>query len=374
MRVRLRLLLLLAVAVAVFSGCYDRVDLEDQTSSLLSGIDLDGDGNLVLYVSNPVFSRHVAKKSQEIGVEAGTLRQSRSALEARTLGYLSYRKVQIILIGKRILEHEDWYRLLDVMMRDTKNPLTQRMVAFNGELSELVNLHPKDQPMLPMLLRGMVDTKSARSETVKTTFQELDRLIYEKGITPYMSEVVLDNNKEVVMSGTTLLDNKGKYAASLNVSETILLRILQNDVKRPVSFTIHLPGHSQSGPFETDRVSFNAESVKTKIDTSYDEKRFKFGIDVRMSISLTERLLPIDAQKQEERLERLLAEQMKGRFERLIRTIQTHQIDPIGLGLYARAYENSRYKEVQERWGEALAKADIQLSVKATIRSMGPVK
>ncbi|TMV50008.1 Ger(x)C family spore germination protein [Paenibacillus mesophilus] len=367
-------LILLVFAVAVIAGCYDRVDLEEQTSSFLVGIDLDRDNKLVVYASNPVFSSHAEKKSQELGLNAGTLRQSRSALEARTLGFLSYRKVQVILIGKRILEHEDWYRLLDVIMRDTKNPLTQRMVAFNGTLSDIVNLNPKDQPTIPILLRGMVDTKSARSETVKTTFQELDRLFYEKGITPYLSEVVLDPNKEVTMSGTTLLDKKGKYAASLNMPDTVLLHILQNEVKRPVSLTIRIPGHSKSGPFGTDRVSFNAENVKTKFSTSYAEERFKFGIDIRMSISLSERLIPIDAQKEGERLESLIAEQLQNRFESLIRTIQSHRIDPVGLGIYARAYESSRYKDVQDNWGEALAKADINVSVKVTIRSTGPVK
>jgi Ger(x)C family germination protein len=371
---RLSLLILLTLAVAIVSGCYDRADLEEQTSSFLIGIDLDRDNNLIVYASNPLFSRDVEQKSQEIGLKAGTLRQSRGMLEARTLGLLSYRKVQIILIGKRILEQEDWYGLMDVIMRDAKNPLNLRMVAFDGPLSELINLNMKEQPMLPIMLRGMVDTKSARSETVKTTFQELDRLFYEKGVTPYMSEAVLDKKKKVIMRGTTLLDKNGKYVASLSLPETILLHILQKNTRRPVSLTIRIPGKSKSGPFDTDRISFNAESIKTKISTSYLEERFKFGINIKMPISITERLFPFDAQKRGKQLERLIAEQVQDELESLIQKIQKHKIDPIGLGLYARAYEYKRYKVVQERWGEALAKADIQVSVKVTIRSMGPVK
>lgn len=374
MNKRLLLVTLLAFAVAVVSGCYDRVDLEDQTTGFLVGIDLDRENNLVIYASNPVFSSHVQKKSQEIGLRAETLRQSRGMLEARTPGFLSYRKIQVILIGKRILEHEDWYRMMDVILRDTKNPLNPRIVAFNGPLSEIINLNPKEQPMLPILLRGMVETKSSRSETEKTTLQELDRLLYEKGITPYFSEVVLDKDKEIVMEGTTLLDKKGKYAMTLNMPETILLQILQNHVKRPASLTIRIPGYSKSEPFETDRLSFNADSVKTKISTSFRDQRFQFGIKVNMSISLTEKLLPADVKKQGEHLESLIAEQVRHQFENLIRAIQSHQIDPIGLGLYARAYEYNQYKEVQDSWGKALSKADIDISVKVNIRSMGPVK
>ncbi|UUZ80921.1 hypothetical protein LJK88_40165 [Paenibacillus sp. P26] len=45
-------------------------------------------------------------------------------------------------------------------------------------------MNPADQPFLPILLRGMIETKSRRSETVKTSMQELHRQMLEKGITP----------------------------------------------------------------------------------------------------------------------------------------------------------------------------------------------
>lgn len=369
------LLILLAVVTAfVVVGCYDRVDLEEQTSSFMAGIDLDQQNNLLVYSTNPVFSRHAEEKSQKIGVKAGTLRQSRGMLEARTIGFLSNRKVQIILLGKRILEHEDWYQILDVFLRDTKNPLTQRVVAFDGAISDLVELNPKDQPLLPIMLRGMVDSKSARSESVKTTFQELDRQMFESGVTPYISGVALDQHKEIVMFGTMLLDKKGKYASSLSIPETILLQILQKNTKRPVSFTLHVPGESKSGPFHTDKLSFNAENIKTKIKTSYGEERFRFGIDIHMPITLTERLYPYDKNEQGKWLEDLIAEQMQAKFEKLIRAVQAQKIDPIGLGLYARAHEYGQFKKVREHWGEALAKADIQVAVSVTIRSMGPIR
>ncbi|MBP1995137.1 Ger(x)C family spore germination protein [Paenibacillus eucommiae] len=368
------LFMLLAAVITLVTGCYDRVDLEEQTSSFLVGFDLDDENKLITYATNPVFSNQAEKKSQEIGVIADTPRQSRAKLEARTFGFLSYRKVQIILIGKRLLQQENWYELMDVILRDPKNPLTPRIVAFNGALSEIIDLNMKDQPMLPLLLRGMVDSKSARSETVQTTFQELDRQIYEKGVTPYISEVILDKEKEIVMNGTTLLDHKGKYKATLSMPETVVLQILQKQVKSAASITLRIPGKSKTGPFDTDRLSFNAEKIKTKISTSYSQDRFHFGIEIKMPIVLTERLFAHDVQTRGKQLESMIAKQMKEKFESLIRLIQKNKIDPIGLGVYARAYQYKPYSKVKEHWGEALAKADIQVDVKVMIRSMGPVK
>ncbi|MNY44410.1 hypothetical protein D3C86_1794380 [compost metagenome] len=65
---------------------------------------------------------------------------------------------------------------------------------------------------------------------------------------------------------------------------------------------------------------------------------------------------------------------MQKQFENLLKKIQKHQIDPIGLGLYARAHEYRQYKKVENHWGEALSEADIQVSVKVVLGSIGPVK
>ncbi|GAA3407461.1 Ger(x)C family spore germination protein [Paenibacillus hodogayensis] len=371
---RLLLALLLVWTALMTSGCYDRIDMEEQTTSFLLGLDLDQQNRLIVYSTNPVFGKRGGKQSQVIVQRADTIRKSRELLEAHTLGFLSFRKVQILLLGQRLLEHDDWFRLLDVLLRDTKNPLTQRVVAYNGPLSDIIDINPPDQPMLPLLLRWMVDTKSAHSETVRTTFQELDRQMYEKGVTPYISSVILDKKKDVVLHGTTLLDKKGKFAASLDMPETVLLQILQKRADQPVSLTIRIPGEARSGILDTDRLSFETEKVKTKISTSYSENRFQFAIDVSMPITLTERLYPYDVKEQGKRLEQVIAEQLQLKFQNVIRTVQVNKIDPLGLGLYARAYAFDRYQQVSDRWGAELAKADIGVTVKVRIRSVGPVK
>ena len=93
-----------------------------------------------------------------------------------------------------------------------------------------------------------------------------------------------------------------------------------------------------------------------------------------MPAGISERLFPFDVRKHGKELEKMISDHVQKQFEKLIKNIQEHQIDPIGLGLYARAYEYNQYKKVEDHWGEALSKADIHVSVKVTIGSMGPVK
>lgn len=53
-------------------------------------------------------------------------------------------------------------------------------------------------------------------------------------------------------------------------------------------------------------------------------------------------------EKQAKQLEEKIAEQLMQQFDRLIKKLQARKIDPVGLGLYARAYEYEHYKRVEE--------------------------
>ncbi|WP_171684571.1 Ger(x)C family spore germination protein [Paenibacillus planticolens] len=371
----LQYVLLLAL-LAILPGCSDRLDMENASIPLTLGLDLGQDNEPIMYSTFPVFNKNVKKKTQETEVRAPSFRQSRSKQDAHSAGVFSGKNYQVFLVGKRMLMQEDWFQMLDVLFRDPKNTVSNRVLVYDGPLEELIYLNPKDQPLLPILLRGMVDTKSSKAETVKTSVQELHRQIYEKGITPAISEVSLDASKNIKLNGTALLNHKGKYVASLDVAETVLLRILQNKVEKSASITVTIPGETQKGPFHTDKISFSTDQTKTetKARTSSNKGKFRFDIYIRMKISLYEMLFPHDVEKNAPELEQKISEQMLKQFDSLIKKIQQNAIDPIGLGLHARAFEYEEYKRAKNDWGKALSDADIRVKLKVTVDAMGPVK
>ncbi|MCD9024965.1 Ger(x)C family spore germination protein [Cohnella silvisoli] len=374
MKARLNIALLAAAIVClILKGSSDQLNLEDSALPLALCLDLDQNDELHIYTSSPVFGKNIKKKTHEIDVKARALRQSRTMQNEQSPGFVQGRNVQVILIGRRMLQHKDWFRLTDIFFRDARNTITDRMIAVDGPVSEIIYLNLEDQPMIPSLLRGMVDTKSAVSETANTTAQELRRQFIDTGITPSMAEIKL-KNKVILLTGTTLLHKNGTYAASLGPQETVLLSILQKKAKPGVSFSYLIPGQPKSGPFETDTLSFSAGKIKTKIKTSYRQGRFQFDINIKSAVTLSERLFPYDVYKNANALEQKVAEQMEGQFESLIAKIQQHHIDPIGLGLYARSYEHKQYKKVEDHWADELSDAKIKVSVDIKIGAMGPVK
>ena len=89
-----------------------------------------------------------------------------------------------------------------------------------------------------------------------------------------------------------------------------------------------------------------------------------------MIINIVERLFPGHL-VQEQELERWIEHELLSRMKDLIKRIQDNKIDPIGLGIYARAYQYEHYEKVKEHWGEALAESNIDISLDVDINSIG---
>lgn len=262
---------------------------------------------------------------------------------------------------------------MDVTFRDPRNTITGRMVAVDGPVSEAIRYQAKDLPPIAVFLRGMIDSGSMRSITVKTTAQDFHRQVNDRAVTPVISEVKIKDGK-LLLTGTALLASNGRYKASLGYQESVLLQMLRGVATPGVSLTYAVPGVEKRGPFAMDRASFSVGTYKTKIKTSYENGRFRFDIRVKSIVNLTENLFEFDLMQDHKELGDKLGEQMKLQIEKMLKKIQKHKIDPVGFGLYARAFEYSRFKAVQDEWEEEISRAEFNVSVQLRVGAMGQVK
>ncbi|WP_282938390.1 Ger(x)C family spore germination protein [Paenibacillus sp. RC67] len=366
-----RLLCLWIALLAILPGCNDRLDLEDMSIGLMMGIDLDENDRLVYYLSSPVFNKEAKRKDEENEVTSSTTVQSEKKLDGLTTALTVRGKVQVLLLGKRLLQQADWFPLLDVAFRDTKFTVNARVVAVDGPISEVIHFHPKDKPSLPEHLSKLIDTANERNITVKTTLQELHRQMYERGTTPSISEIKKVNDIEV--KGTALLNEQGKYVSLITRQENTLLQILQRKTKEDLSMTVSIPQKQPDGGMIKKKLTILPEKLKLQVNSAYNEGRFEFDIIVRISFSLVEKQFPRFTVLSSPKLEKIINEELEKECLSLIAKFQKAQIDPIGLGLHARAYHNAQWKEVQDHWGEALARSVIRVTFQTEITKLGPV-
>lgn len=363
---------LLIFFIVILSSCSGKAPLEDLTLAFIIGIDLDDENNLVFYELNPVFGEGTKVGIETYKVKAKTIRDSRRLFDALTTGEVTAGKIQVLLVGKRVLQHGDWFPILDTVYRNPTFSMSTRVVTVDGPVSEVISHHPTEKPQLSLHLKSLIDKNYDRTRAVKGTLQELHREIYEKGMTPFISEV--KREKDLELSGISLLDNKGKYAQFLNVPEATILLMLQNKKRREVTMTIPvLPNDGEKNIFHKNMISFAASKVKTKIKSGYKHNKFYFDIKVKMTINIVERLFP-EERLNKEQLTKEVENELKNEIDDLMKKIQKKKVDPIGLGLYARAYHYPHYKKVENNWGEAFAESDVNVSVKIDINSNGAVE
>lgn len=369
---RKRLLILLVFLAMSLSGCGggDRKDLEDLTIVLIAGIDLDEDNNVIFYESSPVFSKEAKDKEEQYGVKARTSREARERFDTKVTALTVGGEIELVLLGKRLLASDDWFRLLDLFYREEKSTVSARVVAVDGPVKDIINEKAENKPRLPLHLTKLIDTSYRRNLTVKTTLQELRRQVTDKGLTPSIS--MIKKEKELELKGTALLDEQEKYTIPLDIEENALFHILMGRRPGEMTITISIPDAERSaGKIETNKLSFMVERITTKTKSSYGQGRFHFDMNVSLGVNMVERLF---AEDQSMDLERIVTEQMRVKLEALIAKFQANRIDPLGLGMYARAFQYKEWKEVQDRWGEELAKSDINVSVKVEIKKKGAVK
>ncbi|WP_409342100.1 Ger(x)C family spore germination protein [Paenibacillus sp. MBLB4367] len=365
------LFLLFAALILLTVGCGDRRDLEDLTIALVLGIDLDSEGKLVIYESSPVFNKNAKDKEEEIGYRATTFREAREKFDSSVTALTVYGKTEVILVGKKLLEQKGWTKLLDHFYRDSQTNVTARIVAVDGPVSDIIQYMKPDKPRLPTFLSKLIDTGNRRQLTVNTTLQELRRQMTDKAVTPAISQIRKDGDVELL--GTALLDEQGKFAADVSFQDSALLQILRKQ-KGDISLALKVPAGQKKDLFDRNQLTLAVYNPSVKVTTDYRNGRFHFDMKVRVTVRILEKLFPFDVRKEQEKLEQMIEEQLRLKFQELIEKIQRYRIDPLGLGSYARAYRYPEWKQVQNRWGAALAQADIQVEVKAKIKYMGAVK
>lgn len=358
--------------VAALSGCGRNIPIEDLTISLILGIDLDDENNLIFSESSPVFNKETQKNVETYQLKAKSIRDSRKYFDAFATGEVTAAKIQVLLIGKRVLEHENWFSILDSVYRNPSFSMNTKVIMVDGPVSDIILYEPEDKPQLPLHLKEAIDKNIERTRTVIATVQMLHRQMYEKGMTPIISKIKKDKDIELV--GVSLLDENGRYVDSLGIEDTSLLLILKDEQKKELTLSIPIKAlKDEEGIFHKNELSIDVSRVKPRVKIKYDQEKFHFQYKIQMTVSIVEQLFPINRVKENE-LEKMIEQEVQSRFEGLIKKFQENKIDPIGLGLYARAFQYEQYKKVEDHWGDALAESNIGVSLSIDIKSLGAIR
>ncbi|MDP1442246.1 Ger(x)C family spore germination protein [Priestia megaterium] len=363
-------LIFVFLMLLTMTGCWDGTELEEQSISLTYGFDVSENNQLLMYNVSPVFDKNADQSYEVYEKKAVTPRESKEQFNSSSPLVVTG-KIQTMLFSHKLLKKDGIMPYLDVWYRDPKDTGNTRIVAVKGSVSSILNSEFKNKPMLPAYLTDIINVNKQYNRTAYTTLQDLHRQLFDKGITPFISEIK-KGDKDLIVTGTALLTNKGFYKMSLNRQESALLLMLQKDAKMPVSLTIRVPSKSFETQYSLRNVrgsgfiTINVISMKQKIRTKYAKGQFAFDVNMKLNASLAERTFNMNMKKDQEKLDTLLAKQLSYDLNTLIQKVQRQQLDPFGFGDYARAFQYQHWKKVENNWSTTFSEATVK--VKPTVR------
>ena len=362
---------MIVLLLGLLPGCYDKMYLEDATLFLVLGFDMEED-QFMIYSSSPVFNKDSKKKTEEFYDDRPvSVRHSKNDFDTMSSGIPSAGKIQTILIGKKLLERENWFSMLDTLFREAEPTVNASVAVVNGPVSDVIYYQADGKPPLTMLLSKIISSSSKKNATLDTTLQEFHRQMYDQAMTPALSQI--HKNKDILAEGAALLNEQGKYVTSLTLQETMLLRVLQRDLSGVGSYTANVTDlpTGQSNPIVKNKLSVDIVKLSARIRTTYKQGRFAFDIHYKMRTRVTERTFPFNQTMHKLQLQKQLDSLLQRDLMALIHKIQKNRIDPIGLGIRAQAHQYHAWKKVKDHWGDALSEADIRLSVKTEMIDSG---
>lgn len=372
-------LILLCFCLLFLSGCGDRLSVEDTTLSLVYALDLDEKGKLTVYQLNPVFNKEAKNKYEIYSAKVTTNRQARQVFDSMMNGKITPEKVQVIMFSERLLKKQGIMALIDSVYRDAKNSGGMCLVVVKGPIAALINSKVNNKPILPMYIKNVVDVGRNSNQGVFVTAQHFHKMAFDKGITPFITEIQ-KGPKAIKVTGSALLDDKGIYKLSLNHHESKLLLMLQKSEHPPVSFTMRMPHLSFKTPNPrqnkkgTDFISIDVYKVKRKISVTHEHNHFSFLVQLEMNADLTERTFTMNLEKNKEHLEAILTEQFTKELNGLIKKIQKKQLDPFGFGWHVRAYLYPEWKKVENHWPMEFSKVNVSVIPVVKIKKNGAIK
>ncbi|MGE7935604.1 Ger(x)C family spore germination protein [Bacillus paramycoides] len=358
-------------------GCSQRIPLEKVSLILLIALDRTSNGDIKVGTSIPLFHHKQQKSTIEHWAQASTIYNGFSKIDTKLTGYMTASKAEIILIGKKLAQEANWMQELDSSYRDPYATINAKVILVDGPAEEIFKINKPSKPSLPSYISSVIESSIQSNQSVSSTIQQLMREKNEEGMTQAVP-VIKKTKNEIDTVGIALLDRQGKYLTRIPKKDVKFFNLI-NKPKNKGRMILHLvlpPKKSTQKP----NTSILIQNATRKIDVNFQKGKFVFNFDINANVALIEKTNAhlikehYDNKKNINNLENEIQKEINKKLQNMLYVIQKNKIDPIGLSLYARAFQYKEWKKIKGNWLQALAEAKINVKTHVKIKDTGTIR
>ncbi|MEC5307457.1 Ger(x)C family spore germination protein [Bacillus thuringiensis] len=358
-------------------GCSQSIPLEKVSLIMLIALDRTSNGEMKVGTSIPLFHHKKQKDTVEHWVHASTIYEGFSKMDTKLTGYVTSSKAEVILIGKKFAQEENWTQALDSSYRDPYATINAKVVLVDGSAEDIFKIHRPDKPLLPSYISGVIESSIQNNQSVSSTIQQLMREQNEEGMTQTVP-IIKKTKNEIDTVGIAFLNRQGKYLTHIPKKNVKFFNLI-NKSKNNGRMILHLvlpPKKSNKKP----NTSILIQNATRKVDVNFQNGKFVFNLDINANVALVEKTNAnlikehYDNKKNINNLENAIGKEINKELQNMLDEIQQNKIDPIGLSLYARAFQYKEWKKRKEDWLQALAEAKINVKTHVKIKDTGTIR
>ncbi|MGG0077478.1 Ger(x)C family spore germination protein [Bacillus wiedmannii] len=358
-------------------GCSQRIPLEKVSLILLIGLDKAPNGDIKVGTSIPLFHHKQPKSTIEHWTQASTVYTGFSKIDTKLTGYMTASKAEIILIGKRLAKEENWLQELDSSYRDPYATINAKVVLVDGPTEEIFKIHKPSKPSLPSYINGVIESSIQNNQSISSTIQQLMREQNEEGMTQTVP-IIKKTKNEIDTVGIAFLNRKGKFLTHISKKDVKFFNLI-NKPKSNGRMILHLVLPPKKSNKKTNTSIF-VQNATRKVDVNFQNGKFVFNFNIYANVALIEKTNAnlikghYDNKKNINNLESAIQKEINSKLQNMLHDIQQNKIDPIGLSLYARAFQYKEWKKRKGDWLQALAEAKINVKTHVKIKDTGTIR
>lgn len=254
----------------------------------------------------------------------------------------------------------------DTLLRDPSIALGVKVTVINGDASAILAKDYKPHTDTGRYINHLLEKEAAGNSIPNTTLYEFSRDYNDDGIDP-VAPVVRDDGDKAVIDGIALFQ-EDRYMMKIPAQDGIFFGLFRDDLRQgEAAFNL---GEEEGRPVVA-MLSSILNSRKVKVQ-HLGGNHFKVDLLVNIQGSVLEYTGHHYLNKAEVRqgLEQDIADRITAKAEAMVRQMQQHNVDSLGIGIQVR--NSLSYKEwSQMNWRDVYPQVEIECHTKVTIKDYG---
>ena len=343
----------------------DQRILEDLGMIQVSAYDLAADNKIKVTVALP-YSDPVSKVTRLVLSEtADSSKEARLQFSRQTDLIMVSGQMRNTLFGSSMAE-QGLKKHIDTLLRDPSVALGVHLTVVNGNAGEFLAKNYPPHIFTGQYVLQLLSKEGARNIVPVTRLYEFTRDYNDDGIDP-VAPIVKDAGKNAAVDGIALFQDD-RYRMKIPVKDGIIFNLFRENIKQG-ELALELGGEKKP----KDVALLSAMSAKRKVKVKrLSDKHFKVDINVSVQGSVLEYTgrKMLDIKNQRNQVEADMAEYITSHADKMVKEMQLHNVDSLGIGQYVR--NSLSYREWKSmNWREVYPKIQINCHTKVLIKNYG---